>query len=172
MASAKTNYSQRLTNNYIVLPLYYNSGSGGVIKSDCYVLPESSLTQWASDNASKLTVVGNVYTTSVANFPTIIANSISTPNGLWQDKYYTFSGYGYMNPGVTLKDMGKDVYIGTPQESNLLHLRLVQVPGPVSNSGQGGKTGYVFVEGNADIFNSTGNDMGNNEYPVVSVARV
>jgi hypothetical protein len=162
MTSLKTNYSQRLTNNYIVIPLNFDTGA---IVSNCYLISESALAQWASDNASKLTVVGNVYTTSLANFPGVVNN---IGNGIWTDQYYTLPNGGYVNPGVTLKDMGKDVYIGTPQESNLLHLRLVQVPGPVANSGEGGMTGYVFVEGNCDLFT---NPLGST-YPIISVARV
>jgi hypothetical protein len=79
-----------------------------------------------------------------------------------------WTGYGSNDSlpiGMELKDMGKDIYIGVPGEANLLHLRLVQLPGTVANLGKGGAVGYLVVEANASIFSM-------DQYLVVSVARL
>ena len=150
-------FAQR-TGNYIVTANYVNSGQ---LYSNCYIQLESDIAQWASDNAGVLTVVGNVYISSVANYRSVVQD-------LWYGAaYYNVPEYpNVLLPiGMELKDMGKDIYIGVPGEANLLHLRLVQLPGALDALGRGASSGYVVVEANADIFDG---DL----YPNVAVARL
>ena len=147
-------FAQR-TGNFVVTAY----GVDGKLLSNCYIQLESDIAQWASDNASMLTVVGNVYTSSVDNYFTVTQN-------LWGDYYHVPEYPNETLPvGMELKDMGKDIYIGVPGEANLLHLRLVQLPGALDALGRGASCGYVVVEGNADIFTI-------NQYLTVSVARL
>ena len=149
-------FAQR-TGNFVVTAY----GVDGKLYSNCYIQLESDIAQWASDNAGVLTVVGNVYISSVANYRSVVQD-------LWYGAaYYNVPEYPneYLPIGMELKDMGKDIYIGVPGEANLLHLRLVQLPGALDALGRGASCGYVVVEGNADIFTI-------NQYLTVSVARL
>ena len=148
-------FAQR-TGNYIVTTNYVNV----TLYSNCYIQLESDIAQWASDNASLLTVVGNVYISSVANYRSVVQD-------LWYGAYFNVPEYpsDALPIGMELKDMGKDIYIGVPGEPNLLHLRLVQLPGALDALGRGASCGYVVVEANADIFDG-------NLYPNVAVARL
>ena len=149
-------FSQRKTNSFIV-----------ALSEAVFLLQPAQLAQWASDNKSILIVVGSTYTTSVANFRGLVNN---VDNGIFADKYYS-PGNVHLNaitPGTTLKDLGKDIYIGTSAASNLLHLRLVELPGTVENAGEGGTVGYIPIEANADIFS----EYPPVTYPCVGVARV
>jgi len=149
-------YSQRKTNSFIV-----------VLSEAVFLLQPAQFAQWASDNKALLTVVGSTYTTNVANFRSVVNN---TGNGLFADKYY-IPGNAFVDAltiGTTLQDLGKDVYIGTSAASNLLHLRLVELPGTVENAGEGGTVGYIPIEANADIFS----EYPPVTYPCVGVARV
>lgn len=167
MSANQSAYAQRKTNSFVVIPQYVTEGDGAYLSSNCYLISEADVAQWLKDNASKITRVGNVVTTSVANFPDLVGNS---GNGIWANKYYTIlPNIGYVDMGTTLTDLGKDLYIGVPGESNLLHYRLVQAPGSVANAGKGGIVGYVVVEANADIFTAS---IVGNSYPSVAVARV
>ena len=151
-------FAQR-TGNFVVTAY----GVDGILYSNCYIQLESDIAQWASDNAGVLTVVGNVYISSVANYRSVVQD-------LWYDgSYYNVPEYPneLLPIGMELKDMGKDIYIGVPGEANLLHLRLVQLPGALDALGRGASSGYVVVEGNADIFSNT-----DYTYPTVSVARL
>jgi hypothetical protein len=49
---------------------------------------------------------------------------------------------------VTIKDLGKDLYFGTQNKTNLIRLRLMELPGTVEHSGENGLVGYVYVEVN------------------------
>ena len=149
-------FAQR-TGNFVVTAY----GVDGILYSNCYIQLESDIAQWASDNAGVLTVVGNVYISSVANYRSVVQD-------LWYDgSYYNVPEYpNVLLPiGMELKDMGKDIYIGVPGEANLLHLRLVQLPGALDALGRGASSGYVVVEANADIFDGF-------SYPNVAVARL
>jgi len=55
---------------------------------------------------------------------------------------------------VTLRDLGKDIYFGIPSQTNLLRGRLVELPGSVANSGEGGTVGFVWIEVNASELNT------------------
>uniref|UniRef100_A0A6C0BDK4 Uncharacterized protein n=1 Tax=viral metagenome TaxID=1070528 RepID=A0A6C0BDK4_9ZZZZ len=162
MSSTQSSLAKRVTNNYVVIPTW----SDGDTYSGVYMITADGVAQWASDNALFLSVAGNTYTTTPANFYNLM---IHTGNGIWTDKYYSLPDYGYLNPGVVLTDLGKDIYVGVSGEANILHLRLMQTPGTLANLGKGGWVGYVVVETNAsDIFtDNTGNTL-----PCVSVARL
>lgn len=156
---------QRKTNTFVVIPAFIRSGTLSPPYSSCYLLSEDGLTQWKHDNASIMTIVGNNIIIRPENF----ANAITSNNdiGFWNAKYYTYPGEGLVNVGITLTDLGKDVYVGVPGEPNILHLRLVQAPGSINTCGKGGLVGYIPIECNSDIF-----DSGGDEYPNVSVARL
>jgi len=149
-------FAQR-TGNFVVLGKYL---SGGSLYSNCYIQLESDIAKWAAHNASMLTVVGNVYTSSVANYRGVVQD-------LWYGSYYNVPEYPIepLPIGMELKDMGKDIFIGVPGEANLLHLRLVQLPGALDALGRGASSGYVVIEANANIFDG-------DAYPNVGVARL
>ena len=162
MSSTQSSLAKRVTNNYVVIPTW----NDGDTYSGCYMLTADGLAQWASDNALFLSVSGNTYTTTPANFYDLMYHS---NNGIWTAKYYSLPSEGYLDPGVILTDLGKDVYVGVPGEANILHLRLMQAPGTLANLGKGGWVGYVVVVANAvDIFT----DRTGNSLPCVSVARL
>ena len=155
MSSTQSSLAKRVTNNYVVIPVNY---SDSVLSSGVYMLTTDAFAQWASDNALFLSVSGNTYTTTPANFYNLM---IHTGNGIWADKYYSLPGNGYLDPGVVLTDLGKDIYVGVSGEANILHLRLMQAPGNLAGLGKNGWVGYVVVETNAsDIFtDNTGNTL-------------
>jgi len=156
-------FAKRVTNNYVVIGTSYG---GGYVYSGAYMITAEGVAQWASDNAAFLSVAGNTYTTTQEKFYDLMFH---TNNGIWTDKYFSLPGYGYLDPGILLTDMGKDIYVGVPGEANILHLRLMQAPGTLANLGKGGWVGYIVVETHAsDIFADTSGDT----VPCVSVARI
>ena len=164
MSSLQRYPTQRKTNTFVVIPVYGTSAADLTAPySNCYLISENDFAEWKKDNASVIvSSAGNVITISGANFQN--AMNSTEPNGYWNSKYFTLPNQGRVNIGVTLIDMGKDVFIGVPGEANILHLRLVQAPG---NLGRNGLIGYIPIECNADIFNDGGIN-----FPSVSVARV
>ena len=164
MSSLQRYPAQRKSNKFVVIPVYRNSDGDLTSQySNCYLISENDFANWKTDNASViLSSVGNVITIGMENFSN--AMTYTEPNGYWNATYFTLPNQGLVNIGVTLTDMGKDVFIGVPGETNILHLRLVQAPG---NFGKNGVVGYIPIECNADIFNDGGFN-----FPNVSVARV
>ena len=134
--------------------------------STAYLMPKSGLSNWAFDNRALITVAGNTYTAKTyANFSNIVGSNNPGSNGIWNlnnTRYYTTTTP--IAPGRILRDMGQDIYIGVPGQANMLHLRLVTLPGGLSSLGGPGSVGYVVVETNADIFTTS-------NYPNTSVAR-
>lgn len=133
--------------------------------STAHLMLKSGFSNWAYDNRALITVAGNTYTAKTyANFSNIVASNNPASNGIWNlnnTRYYPNTTA--IPPGRVLRDMGQDAYVGVPGQANMLHLRLVTLPGSVPSLG-GGTVGYVVVETNADIFNGT-------SYPNTSVAR-
>jgi hypothetical protein len=158
-------FALRPTNSFIVFPTYWDVPNR--MASACFLITPASVAQWAADNASLLTVLGNTYTVkNPANFVSVIGGD---GNGIWTNQYYTLPDTGYLAPGTLLTDLGKDIFIGVPDEPNILHLRLVQAPGTLGNQGKGGWVGYTPVGTYAfDIFTDTRGTT----TPIVSVARI
>lgn len=163
MSSLQRYPAQRKSNTFVVIPVHgASAGDLTAPYSNCYLVSENDFSEWKKDNAPViLSSVGNVITISEANFSNAINST--EPNGYWNAKYYTLPNEGIVNIGVTLTDMGKDVFIGVPSEANILHLRLVRAPG---NLGKNGVVGYIPIEWNSDIAD------GGINFPNVSVARV
>jgi hypothetical protein len=164
MTSVANTYATRLTSSWITIGTYI---LGGELTSSMYLTPCPGLAQWAADNEDYLYVNGNQYiVVNPANYAMVIGN---TGNGFWTHKYSAaFPEEGYFRVGTLFKDLGRDVYIGVPNEPNILHLRLMQAPGTLSSLGKGGLVGYGVVETNAsDIFT----ESDGRTIPCVSLAR-
>jgi hypothetical protein len=129
--SSQTSKHQRLTNTFTV-----------IANDAAYLLLQSDIDRWAEDYKEDVTVVGNVYTITSSKF-------VADIHALWNDDYYTLPDNGVIPLNVTLKDLGKDIYFGIPSQTSLLRGRLVELPGYVANSGEGGTVGFVWVESHA-----------------------
>ena len=117
-------FSQRVTKSFVT------NGSSYLLKPD-----ESS---W--DGLGTPSKIGNVYIyDSVASF----ASAMQT---VWLDGSNFIADP--IDTGVTIKDLGKDLYFGTQNKANLVRVRLVELPGTVEHSGESGLVGYVYVEVN------------------------
>jgi hypothetical protein len=153
--STQSFVSQRKTNTFVTIPF---TVSGGDLVTNVYLVSKQDFEAFKRNNASKMTITGNVITVSINDYTDVISD-------YWFGDYYNFPDQGQIAPGVTLTDLGNDVYIGVPGEPNILHLRLVQAPTSVANLGKGGIVGYTPIECNSDLFDG-------NNYPNVGIARV
>ena len=140
--------------------------------STAHLMTKPQFSNWVNSNRSMLTIAGNTYiakgttpTLMYQNFSNIVGSNNPASNGFWNLNNTNFySNTTPIPPGRVLRDMGQDVYIGVPGQANMLHLRLVTLPGGLTSLGGPGTTGYVVVETNANIFTGVG-------YPNTSVAR-
>lgn len=153
--STQSYFAQRKTNTFVTIPF---TTSGGGLITNVYLVSKADFESWKTNNASKMTITGNVITISVEHYAEVISD-------YWYGNYYNFPDQGHIAPGVSLTDLGNDVYVGVPGEANIMHLRLVQAPTSVANLGKGGIVGYIPIECNADLFDG-------DSYPNVGVARV
>ena len=149
MASTQRFFSQPLTRNFV------NTQDVGQGEQGPYFFTQGDIDSWAADNSDTVTKIGSVFVISAANFVSVTEN------------------LNHSNPTIdsrkTLKDMGKDVIIGTPSQARLLVLRKVQQYSPASaanGSGDPALNGYVVVE------NNTSDLGGNGGRFMVKVARI
>jgi len=123
-----------------------------------YFFTQASIDNWVAANASKVHRVSD----SLLIVPGTASGSTFLDVVLGDGGNSELGGSGLL-PRFTqrksLKDMGKEVVIGSATESRLLVLRLVQNGGN-SDTGSdvsGGSNGYVVVENNcADLQGNTG----------------
>lgn len=146
MTSVNSQFAQRLTKNLIV-----------TVSSPAF-FTNDDLSYLVTSNKPYVTKLGSSYIVKASEATGILGG---------------FSANGTAAPliNATLKDMGKEVRIGTPTEASLIVLRLVQVAGPVDNNGTPDDydtegTGYVVVENNVDDPDVSNSDL------EVRVARV
>lgn len=127
MSSVSSRFSQRLTRTL------------KVGETAAYLYPQSEIDFWYAANKSVITKLGNNYVLSAADLSTILEN---------------LDNDGNRPPASTsLKDLGREIKIGTTTESALIVLRLVQLPGLVASNGTPANydtvdTGYVVVANN------------------------
>jgi len=148
MTSVNSQFAQRLTKNLIV-----NS-----VADSPKFFTSSDLSDLVADNKPNVTKLGSSYIVKASVIETVLTN-------------FQANGASFPAINATLKDMGKEVRIGTPTEASLVVLRLVQVAGPVDNNGtpddyDADGTAYVVVENNVDDPAVTNTDL------QVRVARV
>ena len=127
MPSVGTKIAQRLTKSFVT-------------NSDAYLL-HSDVSSWVDYGSP--TQVGNLY---IYDSP---SSFIDGMEGLWNEGANFYPEGNALPSNITLKDLGKDIYFGTRDEPNLVHMRLVGYPGSVANLGQGGIVGYTYVEINS-----------------------
>ena len=149
MTSIAGHYSQRLTRTFKV------AKSGGTL------FLQSDINAWYGDRKSVITKLGNTYVLEISStndFADIVDGGDVPSTGA-----SALSPNGPSLPiSTSLKDMGKEIRIGTSEESALLVLRLVQLPGPAANNGApdnvSANTGYVVVANNTnDVFDTVDN---------------
>ena len=148
MTSVNLRIAQPLTKHFIVdntdtSPRFYTN---------------ADLSDLVTDNKPNVTKLGSSYIVKASAIATVLDG-------------FSAGGDSFPSVNTTLKDMGKEVRIGTPTEASLVVLRLVQLPGPVANNGTPDNydtdgTAYVVVENNVDDPAVTNNDL------QVCVARV
>jgi hypothetical protein len=143
-------YAQNLTRSFAVTTL------------NTVFFSDSDLATWVSANSSNVQQIGSVYIVDSASGKTVVdvilgngsATELIPTNGLITDR-------------KNLKDLGKEVFIGSNIDSRVLVLRRVQRYVDTSSgngSSNSNDVGYVVVENNAS--NLSGNNFR------VSVARV
>jgi hypothetical protein len=162
MSSVLASFAQRLTRSFVITQ-DANQGENGA-----YLFPDDAVDVWYTANAANIKKVGSVYTiagTGNNNFVGVVDGEGSNAR------------LGGSNPvRVTLvsdrknlRDMGKEVIIGTPAEPRLLVLRRIQRYTDAANANSATDptyTGYVVIENNAE-------DLGGNAGRfTVRVARI
>ena len=151
MSSVQTHIAQRKTRKFVVTQNYYTSGERGP-----YRFPAANIESWAAAQ-NNVSQIGSLYIVNV--------NSNSFSNTL-----DNLNSDGHYDQRRTFTDLGKTIYIGTPEQSELMVFRLVQEPTDSStadSSGDASKTYYIVVENNT-------NDVGGTDDGrfMVRVARV
>lgn len=131
MTSVNLRIAQPLTKHFVVdepdtSPKFYTNADLSVL---------------VTDNTPNVTKLGSSYIVKESEAATVLDAFAATGHSLSNHR--------------TLKDMGKEVRIGTTTEASLVVLRLVQAPGPVANNGTPNNydtdgTAYVVVENKVD----------------------
>jgi hypothetical protein len=133
MASVLRGFSQPLTRNF-VLTQDTNNGEAGA-----YFFTQGDINSWAADNAQDVTQLGSIYVIPASRFVSVTQNLDHSNSNIDDRK--------------TLKDMGKEIIIGTPGQPRLLVLRKVQSYTDSANANGATDSeynGYVVVENNAE----------------------
>lgn len=150
MSSVLSSFAQPVTRSFVVTPNTGNNESG------VYFYSTSDINNWYSANSSVIKKSGSVYiingTASGTTFLDVLLG-----NGGASSLNHTLNN---IDERKTIKDMGKDVIIGTGAEPRLLVLRRVQKYSNTeyaSSPTDPAYTGYVVVENNAeDLQGNTG----------------
>ena len=150
MSSTLSSFAQPVTRKFVVTPNIDN-GENGV-----YFYSQSDIDNWYAANRSVIKKSGSVYIINgTAAGTTFVDVLIGLGGATALD--HTLSR---IDERKTIKDMGKDVIIGTSAESRLLVLRRVQKYAGseiASSPTDPAYTGYVVVENNAeDLQGNTG----------------
>jgi len=159
MASTQRFFSQPITRNFITT-VNTNEGGYGVA-----LFNQSDLDDWVEENGSKIEKIGSMYIVNGTASGFTLEDVVEGNNGA--------TSLDATNTPITdrrsLKDMGKEISIGTSANSRLLVLRKVLVYNDSYVAGNTEETfiGYVTVENNTE-------DIGNSNTGrfIVKVARV
>ena len=137
MSSVSSRFAQRLTRTL------------KVGDTEAPLFTQAEIDTWYADNKSDITKLGNNYVLSAADLGATVALLASAQTA---------------DQNTSLKDLGREIKIGTTTESALIVLRLVQLPGLVASNGTPDDydtvaTGYVVVANNtSDAVNSVDAD--------------
>jgi hypothetical protein len=149
MSSVLSSFAQPVTRTFVVTPNTDNTETG------VYFYAASDIDTWYTSNASVVKKVGDVYTidgTGNNDFQNVL-----TGDGPGAALNHTLNN---IDQRKTLRDMGKEVIIGTSSEPRLLVLRRVQKYANAANASSPvdpAYTGYVVIENNAeDLQGNTG----------------
>ena len=123
--------SQRLTRAYTTTAALYG-------------LTDANIDAWYTARKAYITKLGNIYVvnpSSSVTFANIIDGTVGTLGGA-----LTPTTANALSAGVntTVRDIGKEIRIGTSTEASLLVLRLVQIPGPANTNGIQGDASNAF----------------------------
>jgi hypothetical protein len=139
MASLLRQFSQPLTRNFVNTQDNSEGDEYGP-----YMFSQAAIDEWAADNTSTVTKLGSIYIIPAAQFDDVVSD---------------LDAYRNIQARKTIKDMGKEVIIGTPSQPRLLVLRKVQQYSP-SSAANGATdvayTGYIVVENNAEDLGGEG----------------
>ena len=157
MSSVGKFYAQNITRRFAVTQE----------QQGAYFFSQMDLDNWYENNQPKVNKLGSLYlidgTTSGSTFRDVVLGN----NGASELEHTNTN----IRDRKSIKDMGKEIYIGTTAEPRLLVLRLVQKYSSSSTSLAGNGlnpdyTGYVVVENNClDL-------QGNSGRFTVRVARI
>jgi len=137
MSSVSSHFAQRLTRT-----LKVGSTNG-------YLFTQDDIDYWYNTNKSIITKLGNNYILSAEDFI--------------EQNFIDLDYNRLVNANTSLKDLGREIKIGTTTEAALIVLRLVQLPGLVASNGtpinyDTVDTGYVMVANNTDLKETIGTD--------------
>jgi hypothetical protein len=139
MASTQRFFSQPLTRNFVNTQ---DNSSGD--EYGPYMFSQAAIDEWAADNTSTVTQLGSIYILPVADFTNVVGDLNSFRN---------------IQSRKTIKDMGKEIIIGTASQPRLLVLRKVQQYSPASSANgatETSYTGYIVIENNAEDLGDQG----------------
>jgi hypothetical protein len=159
MSSLRREFAQRLTRNFVVTQDAGNSEQGAYFYSD------NDIDFWYAANSANIEKIGSLYLINGTTSGTTFIDVLEGNNGATEIQHSNNN----IDERKTIKDMGKEVIIGTSGEPRLLVLRRVQQYSPYlcSNSvASSDYNGYVVVENNAE------NLQGNTGRFTVRVARI
>ena len=139
-------YAQNVSRSYAVTQA----------QQGAYFFADSDLAAWVSANASKVNQLGSLYLVDGVAPGSTFLDVVLGDNGATELNHSNANIFDRK----TIKDLGKEVFIGTSAEPRLLVLRRVQRFVDVSaNNGSlnSNDVGYVVTENNASrLLNNTG----------------
>jgi len=131
-------YAQNVTRSYAVTQE----------QQGAYFYADKDLATWVSANSPNVNQIGSLYLVDGTTAGTRFLDVVLGDNGATELEHSNYN----VRDRKALKDMGKEIFIGTSAEPRLLVLRRVQRPVDVSTANgsfNANDVGYVVVENNA-----------------------
>jgi hypothetical protein len=106
---------------------------------------QSDIDTWVAANSPLVEKIGSLYLINGNSSGTNFRDVLVGYNGATILEHSI--GTEFVNSRHTIRDLGKEIYFGTSQQSKIVVMRLVQLSSS-DDSGAGGRVGYVVTQNN------------------------
>jgi len=127
--SVSRNFSQRLTKNFTVT-------------GEARLFLEQDFNDWVEANSENVSRIGSTFIVTGA----VVTDVLRGVNGFTVLEHSGNSIYD----GKSLNDLGKELRVGSPTQSEYVLFRKVQISGKIAVEGGGANVGYVVIDNNCN----------------------
>ena len=127
--SVSRGFAQRVTKNFAAV-------------GETRLFLEEDFDNWVAANSNNVSRLGSTFIVTDA----LVTDVLRGVNGFTVLEHSGNSVY----EGKSLNDLGKELRVGSLNQSEYVTFRKIQVGGQISNAGGGGSVGYVVIDNNCD----------------------